>query len=124
MPPSHAQRKWPRAVAEPRKIMMAVDEPGAVRQMEVEALRHINEALTVLTADMRDARERLIRIESNQLDRTVQSHATRLDALEREKDRRDGATGIIATLWKSPVAGWLALLAGGAWAVLTGRIHS
>lgn len=79
---------------EPRKILMPVDDEGAVRQMEVEAFRQIADGIKSLNNDMRDVRERLIRIESNQLDRTVQDHANRIAALESDRQRRDGALGI------------------------------
>lgn len=79
---------------EPRKIIMPVDEEAAVRQMEVEAFRQIADGLKALNTDMRDVRERLIRIESNQLDRTVQDHGARLTALEADRSRRDGALGL------------------------------
>jgi|SRR5690349_14923982 len=103
---------------EPRKIIMPVDEDGAVRQMEVEAFRQIADGIKGLNTDMRDVRERLIRIESNQLDRTVQEHTTRITALETDKNRRDGAMGFGGWLLKSPIVGWLVGMALTAWVLL------
>lgn len=108
---------------EPRKILMPVDEESAVRQMEVEAFRQIADGIKGLNTDMRDVRERLIRIESNQLDRTVKSHADRIDALERDRDKKSGAEGVILGLTKSPALGWLVGAAVSAWAILTGKVH-
>lgn len=110
-------------MAEPRKIMMPVDDEGAVRQMEVEAFRQIADGIKLLNTDMRDVRERLIRIESNQLDRQVKSQGDRIDALERDRDKRDGATTIVSNIMKSPTLGWLVGAAISAWAILTGKVH-
>jgi len=105
----------------PRKFMMPVDEEAAVRQMEVEAFRQIADGIKLLNTDMRDVRERLIRIESNQLDRQVKSQGERIDALERDRDKRDGASNILTTILKSPAIGWLAGAAVAAWTYLQGR---
>lgn len=109
-------------MTEPRKIIMPVDDDGAVRQMEVEAFRQIADGIKGLNTDMRDVRERLIRIESNQLDRTVQEHTTRIAALEMDKNRRDGAMGFGGWLVNSPLIGWLATAAIALWALLKGKI--
>src|SRR3569623_1498818 len=106
---------------ESRKFMMPVDEEAAVRQMEVEAFRQIADGIKLLNTDMRDVRERLIRIESNQLDRQVKSQGERIDALERDRDKRDGASNILTTILKSPAIGWLAGAAVAAWTYLQGR---
>jgi hypothetical protein len=90
--------------------------------IEVETLRRIDAALGDMSKDMRDVRERLIRIESNQLDRKVQSHADRIDALEKERDKREGATGIVAMILKTPLSA-VVVLGAGAWGFLTGKVH-
>lgn len=110
-------------MAEPRKIIMPIDDEGAVRQMEVEAFRQIADGIKLLNTDMRDVRERLIRIESNQLDRTVKSHGDRIDALERDRDTQKGAQGAVLAILKSPVVAWLAGIGFAAWALLTGKVH-
>lgn len=106
---------------EPRKFVMPVDEMGAVRQMEVEAFRQIADGIKHLNTDMRDVRERLIRIESNQLDRTVKSHSDRIDALERDRDKKQGAEGVLLAVLKSPVVGWVVGVVIAAWAIVNGR---
>lgn len=44
----------------------------------------------------------------------------RVDALEREKDRRDGATGFGLAILKSPVVGWLVGIAATALTAIKG----
>lgn len=44
-------------------------------------------------------------------------------ALQDDRIRRDGATGVIQAILKSPALGWLVGAAITAWAVLTGRVH-
>ena len=48
---------------------------------------------------------------------------TRLAALETDRNRRDGAAGIIQVLLKSPSLGWLVGASVTAWAMLTGKVH-
>ncbi len=97
------------------QIMMPVEEADAAQLIEIEVLRSISdrqkETATILAGvqdeirgvreQVQDTRERVIRIESNQLDRTVanlaekvESNGKRIDALEADKDRRDGAIGL------------------------------
>lgn len=47
----------------------------------------------------------------------------RITALETERNRRDGATGVIAAIMKSQALGWLVGAAVTAWAILTGKVH-
>lgn len=47
----------------------------------------------------------------------------RVAVLEADKNKRDGASGIINALMKSPALGWLVGAATTAWAVITGRLH-
>lgn len=44
-------------------------------------------------------------------------------ALEAEKNQRDGATGVIGIILKSPTLGWLVGAGVSAWALLTGKVH-
>lgn len=47
----------------------------------------------------------------------------RITALETDRNRRDGAAGIISTILRSPALGWLIGAAITAWAILTGKVH-
>lgn len=58
------------------------------------------------------------------------NNALKLDALgvrvanlETERNQRDGASGLIRMVLKSPAIGWLVGAAITAWAVLTGKVH-
>ena len=109
------------------KLMMPVGDAEAAQIIEIEALRQIvdnlkrlnerSDAMSTLITNQTDAingvDKRLIRIESNQLDGTVQklanqveTSAKRIAALEADKNRRDGAIGIMEWLLKS----WPALV--------------
>lgn len=91
---------------------MPVGDEDATRRFFVEAMRANTEALRANTKtmeglahrvdkigdDVQDVRERMIRIEANPLSAKVEAncvrldrHSKRIDALERDKDRRDGA---------------------------------
>jgi hypothetical protein len=47
----------------------------------------------------------------------------RVAALEGEKNRREGASGLVHLVLKSPAIGWLVGAAITAWAVLTGKVQ-
>jgi chromosome segregation ATPase len=47
----------------------------------------------------------------------------RVAQLETERNRRDGAAGVIATILKSPAIGWVVGAGATGWAILTDRIH-
>lgn len=47
----------------------------------------------------------------------------RVTALEAERNRRDGASGMVGLVLKSPALGWLVGAAITAWAILTGKVH-
>lgn len=84
--------------------MVAVDDENATRQFFVEALRQSTKTTEALIAriekmdgNLQDVRERVIRIEANQLDRQVHKIAEdvaalekRVDTLEKAEDVRDG----------------------------------
>ena len=48
--------------------------------------------------------------------------AVRVGKLETLDARREGASGVMASLMRSPTLGWLVGAATTAWAVLTGRL--
>lgn len=47
----------------------------------------------------------------------------KVDILEQDRNRRDGANGFALTMMKSPALGWLVGAAITAWAMLTGKVH-
>lgn len=101
------------------EIMMPVPKPEAVAMAEIHALRQISDALqttnqnlTVLAADVKDVRERVIRIESQdmrgqiiELRGDLKAACIRIDALEATRDRQAGALSVGG--WISKYAPWL-----------------
>jgi len=59
----------------------------------------------------------------NSLQSSINAIGIRVAALEASENRRDGATGLLMTIMKSPAIGWLVGAAISAWAILTGRVH-
>lgn len=49
--------------------------------------------------------------------------AVRVDALDTEKNRREGAQGVLQTILKSPLVGWLAAVAALVTAYVKGWLH-
>jgi hypothetical protein len=46
-----------------------------------------------------------------------------VETLKAERNRREGASGIVSIILRSPALGWLVGAAITAWAVLTGKVH-
>lgn len=96
------------SLGEPAKFIMPVDQPDAVLQMNVEALRQVITQLERLntrddekTKLLHSMDNRLTKIESNKLERVVTEHEKRIDALESKDDRREGALSFGAWLVKA-----------------------
>lgn len=66
---------------------------------------------------------RLDRIEQNKVDRRVTLLEEKLSRLEHDKAKRDGATGVLSALIKSPALGWFVGALTAVWAVVTRRVH-
>jgi hypothetical protein len=60
---------------------------------------------------------------SNNTGLKLDALAARVAALEAADNRRQGASGLMAMIMKSPALGWLVGAAVTAWAILTGRLH-
>lgn len=125
--------------------IMAATEPADVATMAmIETMRQIadngratNEVLTGMQAELRDVRERVIRIEASEFKTELRalkveterirkedlsSVQARLTALELLRAEQNGATGMVGTILKSPTLGWLVGAAITAWAILTGKV--
>lgn len=92
--------------------------------LELQVLSQIRDSLTTLNSDMREVREKVIRLEERDnrvstLESLVATLDARVDVLLKDKDRRDGAVSFGQTLLKhlpslsvggliAAVAGWLA----------------
>jgi chromosome segregation ATPase len=89
------------------KLMMATEPAHAAQLAMIECLRQIadgnkklNSVLEGMQAEVRDVRERVIRIESNRIETDIEDLKERvheaevkIDALEADKNRREGAIG-------------------------------
>ena len=104
----------------PPEMLMPVSDEHAMRQFEIEALRSINRNLerlyqrsdeqgqTLHTIDLR-----LTRIESNSVSAEVGELKSKVDQLESDRDRREGALSLgnwLLRNWPALVA--LLVLAG------------
>ncbi len=91
---------------------MPVSDDHALRQFEIEALRQITDNLKRLNdrseeqgRTLHSIDNRLIRIESNSVNSDVAALKEKVDGLERERDRREGALGLTNWLLRN----WLSL---------------
>ncbi|CAN5367223.1 hypothetical protein BH10PSE14_BH10PSE14_04230 [soil metagenome] len=50
-------------------------------------------------------------------------HGTRIAALEADKERREGATGIIGFIWNSPALAWIGGAAATIYALFSSQAH-
>lgn len=90
------------------EFMMPVQPSDAALQFFIEAMKANTKTMEGQTSlirsmqdDVRDVRERLIRIESNRIDHRVEKLEAEVDELKADRDKRDGATGAMSTLWKN-----------------------
>jgi hypothetical protein len=93
-------------------LLMPVSDEKAVHLIEIEAMRQIVDNLKRLndrteeqTKMLHAMDKRLDRIESNKLDRSVVELEKRIESLEQDKFRRDGAVGMVE--WASRFGPWL-----------------
>lgn len=73
--------------------------------LELQVLQQIRDSLSSLNSDMRETRERVIRLEERDnrvstLESLVATLDARVDVLLKDKDRRDGAVSFGQTLLK------------------------
>ena len=100
----------------------------AMRQLSDNTAR-MDRSMEALNQKMGEVRDRLTHIEAQGYDKKIEELTSvisalnsRIDVLEREKDKRDGVTGGLE--WLSKVGGWVtAALIGAAtvWAILKGN---
>ena len=94
------------------ELMMPVTDDKAAQLIGIEALRSINRAIDKLgdkidgqNTTLHELEVRLTRMEAN--DELLRSIVLKVDALERDKDRRDGSLAFGQWFMKSPVVGWI-----------------
>lgn len=86
-----------------------------------ESVRLQTAALGSLQQGQIDIVERLARIEARDHAEALAALRVEVDALKADKQRRDGASGIIHAIMKSPMLAWAVALAGFVWYELTGK---
>lgn len=119
-----------------KQIMAATDTADVAQMATIEAIRQLadngkrtNQILEGMQVELRDVRERVIRIEASEfkntlikVDTRVDDLGERVDRLEAAEDRRKGALGLVEWIgrnWPAMIgfAGLMALLAA------TGRLQ-
>lgn len=97
------------------EFMMPVPPEGAAMQFFIEALKGNTAETKGMRDDLRterqerrvdrqkldDIHDRLVRIEGQGIAAKVEALDQRVNALEGDKDKRDGATNAMAALWKN-----------------------
>lgn len=102
---------------------MPVSDEKATHLIEIEALRQVVDNLRQLnkrseeqTKLLHEMDNRLVRIEANKIDRTVEKLRADVDELQAESHRRLGAFGLVE--WLTKFGPWLAALAAAALALI------
>ena len=102
-------------------------QPNDIRfQFEIikglgESVRLQTTALANLQKGQLDIVERLARIEARDHAEALATLRVEVDALKADKQRRDGASGIVHAILKSPVLAWVVAIAGFIWYEITGK---
>lgn len=116
------------ALSQDPEFMMPASAESAAMRFVVEAMRQQTEILKGLRGEMKekhallhDVHDRVIRIEATVTEARIERLEKDVDSLKSDRDRRDGASGVMLTILKSPALGWLAGLAIAAWVYLTGK---
>ncbi len=114
------------------EIMMPVTPAGAVEQMLLEELRRLRESNDKVLDSYGEIKTQLALIiadgkrsaEDRSTDRAeLAKHDTRIGKLETWRAKQETAHGIAGWFFNSPLLGWLAAAAAGAWAILQGKGH-
>lgn len=86
-----------------------------------ESVRLQTAALGSLQQGQIDIVDRLARIEARDHAEALAALRAEVDMLKADKQRRDGASGIIHAILKSPVLAWVVAICGFIWYELTGK---
>lgn len=85
----------------------------------VESVQTKQDATQLQVTDIRD---RVIGMEARDHGSLIAAQGARITALETTNQRREGATGVIETMLKSPTLGWLVGAITTVWLAVTGRL--
>ena len=90
------------------EFIMPVSADAAAMQFVVEAMRQQTDVLKSLRSEMKDkheilqdVRDRVMRIEATVTEARIERLEADMEALKSDKDRRDGATTALGTLWRN-----------------------
>lgn len=83
-----------------------------------ESVRQQTQALADLHTQQTEILIRLERIEANKINEQVAALRAEVEMLKADKLRRDGASGVIHAILRSPVVGWIVAAAGGVYYML------
>ena len=83
-----------------------------------ESVRQQTQALADLHTQQTEILIRLERIEANKINEHVAALQAKVELLEADRLRRDGASGVIHAVLRSPVVGWIVAAAGGIYYML------
>lgn len=86
-----------------------------------ESVRQQTTALSHLHTQQTEILLRLERIEANKTNEQVAALRAEVEMLKADKLRRDGASGVIHAILRSPVVGWIVAGAGGIYYLLRGH---
>lgn len=86
-----------------------------------ESVRQQTTALSHLHTQQTEILLRLERIEANKTNEQVAALRAEVEMLKADKLRRDGASGVIHAILRSPVVGWIVASAGGIYYLLRGH---
>lgn len=82
----------------------------------------IDNGIAMLLGEIRGQMRELIH-STNSASMKIDAMGVRVAALEAEYQRRQGASGALSLILKSPALGWLVGAATTIWAVATGKLH-
>lgn len=102
--------------------MTQAENDRQTRLESAELMRSVLSSIQEIGAEVKDIQRRVIIIETRDHTAQIAALALRVTALEVESNKREGATSMLETLFKSPALGWLVGAAVTAWAILTGRV--
>jgi hypothetical protein len=88
----------------------------------VTSVEMVQTHMNAMQGQVTDIRDRVIGIEARDHGTAINNLAIKVAALEAELNQRKGATGLAASIMKSPTLGWIAGALTVFWAVVTGKV--
>jgi hypothetical protein len=89
----------------------------------VASVDNMQAHMNAMQGQVSEIRDKVIGMEARDHGALIAALSTRLTALESANQRREGATGIIEMIMKSPTLGWIVGAGTAVWAFLSGKLH-